>query len=414
MEDSAHLVNENMILSSASESEAAKKKGSRPKTAESRVNKPKRAPRKPKVVEENGARKTIAKAAATKRKASERQADGDTQLATKKTSIACGVQSEDELDGPAGPEEPRGETIGKPRKKAKGKRDMKVVDDDCDDSPNLEQVQMHGTKKPRNVQNATANDPQPTFQELDSNAGANNTCSPQHPVNKPVRSRSRSRQEAISTGRAAHASESEKGVGDPNLRRKLGDITRKFENVDSKYRTLRDVGILEANANMEKLRKQCEATTSASGELVASLKKELAMQMPLAQEARQLQIDLRNSENEASKYRATVSDLESSLTAAQNEIKALQAKLAAARSSAISGESINARTPASAMKNSNHFKNGMVGSAEASQAAQTAQLKEDLYSDLTGLIIRSVKKTEEGDAYDCIQTGRNGSKYFGP
>jgi Chromosome segregation protein Csm1/Pcs1 len=38
-------------------------------------------------------------------------------------------------------------------------------------------------------------------------------------------------------------------------------------------------------------------------------------------------------------------------------------------------------------------------------------LKEDMYSDLTGLIIRGVKRTEGGDAYDCIQTGRNGSKY---
>ena len=53
-----------------------------------------------------------------------------------------------------------------------------------------------------------------------------------------------------------------------------------------------------------------------------------------------------------------------------------------------------------------------MGSAEAAHAAQVAQLKEDLYSDLTGLILRGVEMGSEGDVYDCIQTGRNGSKYF--
>ncbi len=52
----------------------------------------------------------------------------------------------------------------------------------------------------------------------------------------------------------------------------------------------------------------------------------------------------------------------------------------------------------------------MMGSAEAAQAAQVALLKEDLYSDLTGLILRGVERGEDSDIYDCIQTGRNGSK----
>lgn len=53
----------------------------------------------------------------------------------------------------------------------------------------------------------------------------------------------------------------------------------------------------------------------------------------------------------------------------------------------------------------------MIGSAEAAQAAQVALLKEDLYSDLTGLILRGVERGDEADVYDCIQTGRNGSKF---
>ena len=52
----------------------------------------------------------------------------------------------------------------------------------------------------------------------------------------------------------------------------------------------------------------------------------------------------------------------------------------------------------------------MVGSAEAAQAAQVAQLKEELYADLTGLLLRGVDRMDDVDVYDCIQTGRNGSK----
>lgn len=73
---------------------------------------------------------------------------------------------------------------------------------------------------------------------------------------------------------------------------------------------------------------------------------------------------------------------------------------------------MNARTPGSAMNNKpSQPRTIMMGSAEAAQAAQTALLKEDLYSDLTGLILRGVERGEESDIYDCIQTGRNGSKY---
>ena len=40
-----------------------------------------------------------------------------------------------------------------------------------------------------------------------------------------------------------------------------------------------------------------------------------------------------------------------------------------------------------------------------------AALKEELYRDLTGLIINSVKRRDGEDEFSCIQTGRNGSKY---
>ena len=73
---------------------------------------------------------------------------------------------------------------------------------------------------------------------------------------------------------------------------------------------------------------------------------------------------------------------------------------------------MNARTPGNVMHNkTSQPRTIMMGSAEAAQAAQIALMKEDLYSDLTGLILRGVERGEEADIYDCIQTGRNGSKY---
>lgn len=51
----------------------------------------------------------------------------------------------------------------------------------------------------------------------------------------------------------------EKGGGDPSLRRKLGEMTKKFENLDLKYKRLTEVGVKDAEANFEKLKLSSEA-----------------------------------------------------------------------------------------------------------------------------------------------------------
>lgn len=137
------------------------------------------------------------------------------------------------------------------------------------------------------------------------------------------------------------------------------------------------------------------------------MKKELAHHTALGQQARSLQKKLKERETQVADLQSQVDDLSSQLSTAQTEIKALQTKLAAARNAAASVESASSKGPGSAVKNSSANRNA---SAEAAQAAQLAQLKEDLYSDLTGLIIRSVKKRESDNLYDCIQTGTNGSE----
>lgn len=56
------------------------------------------------------------------------------------------------------------------------------------------------------------------------------------------------------------STDSEQG-GDPELRRRLGELTKRHDALESKYRNLREIGIVEANTNMEKLRKQSETVT---------------------------------------------------------------------------------------------------------------------------------------------------------
>jgi len=224
----------------------------------------------------------------------------------------------------------------------------------------------------------------------------------QEPPRKRKRTESLVREQPAYRRRAGSVSETERG--DLMLRRKLGDITRKYENMDLKYRNLKDVTVSEANTNVEKLRKQCEAITEASHKLVTSLKKELTIQAPLVQKARKFEKDAQTQEAEVDKLRAANKNMSTTLTAAQNEIKSLQAKLASARAIPAPAE---AKPPPATSKAVVQLKHAMASNRESEE---TSQLKIDLYGDLTGLIIRSVKQAEDGDTYDCIQTGRNGSK----
>ena len=147
--------------------------------------------------------------------------------------------------------------------------------------------------------------------------------------------------------------------------------------------------------------------------MIASLQKEISTQKSLSQDSRSLQKQIAARDADLAKTQALADQLSTSLSEVQNENKALQAKLANSRSASVAIESVNTRTPGSAIRGKTPAaRNILVGSAEAAHAAQVAQLKEDLYSDLTGLILRSVEMGSEGDVYDCIQTGRNGSKYF--
>ena len=208
--------------------------------------------------------------------------------------------------------------------------------------------------------------------------------------------------------RGASASSIDNTTTEPNLRRKIGDLTSKYQTLETRYKELRDIGVKEAEENFQRLKRSTDDRARIANDLIASLKKELAAQRAVADEVRgQLPaLDAARAENEQLREKLREANTELGDVMAEN--KALQARLVASRTAAVAA-------PGSAVKNGKG--NGgaaaggriIVGSGEA---AQVAQLKEELYGDLTGLIIRGVEKEGESEVYDCIQTGRNGSMFL--
>lgn len=130
----------------------------------------------------------------------------------------------------------------------------------------------------------------------------------------------------------------------------------------------------------------------------------MAAQTELAKQGQRFKQQLEASESAAAELQEQVTDTHKSLSEAKTEIKTLSTRLAASRAA----EAAHVKVHGSAMKGNTSDKR-LVANAEA--AVQSAQLKEDMYADLTGLLVRGVKREKDDEIYDCIQTGRNGSKY---
>ncbi|RWA08242.1 hypothetical protein EKO27_g6871 [Xylaria grammica] len=200
------------------------------------------------------------------------------------------------------------------------------------------------------------------------------------------------------------ASDSE--PNDPTLRRRIGELTRKHEALEAKYRDLREIGIQEAERNFDRLRKQGEERANVDKQFIATLKAQLAGEAELAKDAEQLRKQLEDSQKKAEELQEKLNEAYGSLTEAKTEIKTLSTKLAAARSA----EPANVKVPGSAMKNTHANNRHAVNAAEA--ATQLAHKKENLYGDLTGLLVCGVKRESDEEVFDCVQTGRNGTLHF--
>ncbi|KAI0132374.1 chromosome segregation protein [Xylariales sp. AK1849] len=227
---------------------------------------------------------------------------------------------------------------------------------------------------------------------------------PQHHVVPFSASRSQHHVVPYSASRRPMAA-SDSELNDPSMRRRIGDLSRKYENLEIKYRDLREIGVKEAERNYDKLRRQGEERTNTANHLIEALKAQLAAQTELAKEGQRLKQQLEASESKAADLQIKVTEITGSLSEAKAEIKTLSTKLAASRAA----ENASTKVPGSAIKG-NMGNSRLLVNAEA--AAQLGQIKEDLYGDLTGLIIRGVKREKNDEIYDCIQTGRNGTLHF--
>jgi len=85
-----------------------------------------------------------------------------------------------------------------------------------------------------------------------------------------VRSDSRVRHPSVQRRRAGSASDTERDRGDPILRRKLGEMTKKYENLHIKYQDLKEIGLKESERNFERLRKQTDEKTKSKLRLYIS------------------------------------------------------------------------------------------------------------------------------------------------
>lgn len=206
--------------------------------------------------------------------------------------------------------------------------------------------------------------------------------------------------------RAGSFSDTEDG---PGSSRKIGELQAKLDKNELRYRNLKEVVVDEAKANYEKLRKQSEESAKTAKAIIAQLKADSAAKDAKLKEFRNLQKTLDEKDGEIAHHKEKAAKANAALAEAKDENKGIMTKLAAMKNAAANIESVNAaKIPGSAQKPG---ATRIMGSAETVKAHQEAQLKISLYSDLTGLIVRGVKREEEEDVFDCIQTGKNGSKY---
>jgi len=142
-----------------------------------------------------------------------------------------------------------------------------------------------------------------------------------------------------------------------------------------------------------------------SQKLIAALQADLAAQTTLAAESRALAKKLAAKDAENTKLSVKIAELNKAVATAQKDNQMLQAKLTAAEASRV-------QVPGSAAKAG---RGGVVALAMAGLAGDQAwkcQVKEELYRDLTNLVIMTTKKDAETHVFECLQTGTNGSKWF--
>jgi len=258
---------------------------------------------------------------------------------------------------------------------------------------NGEEMDVHQAPTPKQAQRFVQRPRSTSVQPLQPRASARSASV--QPAYPPPRERSGS----------VSGTERERRGGDPELRRKLNEMTKKYENINLKYQNLQEIAKTCADTNFEKLKRVADQKSKDANDLITSLKKEIAdlrkSSGSNSNEHQALQKQVTSLTTTNSGLTTECDGLKEKLQTAQNEVKSLEAKLMAARQQVSNMQE-------SSKASANILNRSVI--SNSNDAQKEAKMKENLYSDLTGLIIRGVKRKEGEDEFDCIQTGRNGSR----
>ncbi|KAI5837968.1 chromosome segregation protein Csm1/Pcs1-domain-containing protein [Morchella snyderi] len=189
----------------------------------------------------------------------------------------------------------------------------------------------------------------------------------------------------------------------------LRDLQEAYEELQSRYDKLQEAKESEPERALKEFRKNMKEKDEERNKVISNLQAELKAQQALFGESRAVQKKLIAKEAEVSKLQEKVQELSKSLHDQQNENQVISAKLAQAQHQIAQAQTQknNAQAPGSAVKSGYR---GPLGAPKANlnMAADDAKLKEDLYADLCGLIIVNVKKDNECNVFECLQTGVDG------
>ncbi|KAI5777807.1 chromosome segregation protein Csm1/Pcs1-domain-containing protein [Geopyxis carbonaria] len=142
--------------------------------------------------------------------------------------------------------------------------------------------------------------------------------------------------------------------------------------------------------------------------LIRALQSDLDAQTKLAGESKSLLKQLSNKDAEIKKLESKIKDLNKQVSDSHKENQVLQAKVASA-------QLVQKGVPNSAIK---PHARGMPGKAAAAANASHADIdwvtraKDELFGDLTNLIIVNAKPDGGKRLFECIQTGANGTLNF--
>ncbi|KAK9248766.1 chromosome segregation protein Csm1/Pcs1-domain-containing protein [Lipomyces tetrasporus] len=150
-----------------------------------------------------------------------------------------------------------------------------------------------------------------------------------------------------------------------------------YKALQARFAQLSELRETVAEAALSSYRESAERRYAAADELITTLRDELR------ERSKQIK-EMSSRVEEAAKVEGDLEELEKTAEKLRQENAVLQSKLLA-RGSTVAATGSSSAVP---------------------------QLKEDLFSDLSGLIIRDVRVEDDKTVYDCLQTGRNGAFHY--